>query len=214
MIDEETENLVPSPVAVDEPQQKQFMSKTKILVTIVAVLALSALFLANKGLLVAAVVNGRPIFTWQLNKTLMDRFGQQTLEGMISEQLIADEAQKQGVRTTQADIDTKQKEILRSLGDNVKLEDLLKYQGITKTDFDNQIKLQITVQKILGKNILITDSDISNYIATNSASLSATDPAALREQAKQAILDQKVGELLQPWFLALKQKAKVLRFVN
>lgn len=213
MIDTETEDLV-TPVAMDTPKIKKTGSRARWLYFIVALLVLSALLLANKGLVVAAVVNGRPIFSWQLNKTLVNRYGKQTIEGMISEELIAEEAKKSGVSVTQSDIDAKQKDILKNLGENVKLEDLLQYQGITREDFDNQIKLQLTVRKILGKDITVSDNDIAGYIATNSATLTATDPAALKAEAKQMIIETKVGALLQPWFAELRSKAQIMRFVN
>lgn len=213
MIDAASENLVPT-AASAVPTGVKLFGRTKLLYGIAALLALSALLLANKGLIVAAVVNGRPIFRWQLDKTLMSRFGKQTLEGMISEELIADAAKKSNVTVTAAEIQAKQTDILKGLGENVKLEDLLKYQGITKEDFDSQIKLQLTVQKILGRDLAIGESDIDSYIATNRATLIATDPGELRAEAKKAIIDQKVGELLQPWFMELKNKAKILRFIN
>jgi len=213
MIDTETENLVP-PVESAEAKKVRVGNRTKLLYFVVALLVLSALLIANKGLIVAAVVDGHPIFSWQLNKTLMNRYGKQTLEGMISEQLIAEEAKKNGVNVTAVDVTAKENSILKGLGANVKLDDLLQYQGITKTDFENQIKLQLTVQNILGKNLTVSDADVTNYIATNSATLTATDPAELKVEAKQAIIDQKVSGMLQPWFTQLRSKAKILNFVN
>jgi foldase protein PrsA len=144
---------------------------------------------------------------------MTDRFGKQTLEGIISEQLIADEAKKQGVVVGKADVDNKQAEILKTLGANVSVDELLKYQGITRNDFDNQIRLQLTVQKILGKDVAITEGDVDSYVEKNRATLTATEPATLREEAKQAILDAKVGEKLQSWFQELKNKAKIVRFL-
>lgn len=189
------------------------MKNKKLLYVVVGLLAVSAFLIANKSWVVAGIVNGKPIWGWELNKVMADRFGKQTLEGMISERLIADEANKQGVSVSKSDVDKKQAEILKTLGANVSVDELLKYQGITRNDFDNQIKLQLTVQKILGKDLVITDDDVTRFIATNGATLTATDPAMLREEAKQAMLDAKVGEKLQSWFLELKNKAKVLRFL-
>lgn len=204
MIDSMTSDMVTAPM---QPKNK------KLLYLVVGLLAVSALLIANKTWVVAGVVNGKPIWSWELNKTMTDRFGKQTLEGMISERLIADEANKQGVSVSKSDVEKKQAEILKTLGANVSVDELLKYQGITRNDFDNQIKLQLTVQKILGKDLVITDDDVMRFIATNGATLTATDPAMLREEAKQAIMDAKVGEKLQGWFLELKNKAKVLRFL-
>lgn len=171
------------------------------------------LLAANKGLVLAAIVNGKPIFSWQLNNTLRTRYGQQTLEGMIGESLIASEAKKSGVVITEGDIQAKQKEILSSLGTEVNLQDFLKFQGLSEADFNQQLRVQLTVEKLLTRDMTITDSDIDNYIATNSALLTATEPAKLREEAKKAIIGNTVSEKLQSWFLELRQKSNVMKFL-
>lgn len=186
---------------------------TKYLYLVVALLALSALVLANKGMLVAAVVDGKPIFRWELNGVLVDRYGKQTLEGMISEKLIAGEAQKNGVVMNPAEVAAREEEIVKSLGGGMSLEEILKIQGLSKDEFDRQITLQLTVQKILGKDLTIMEADIDNFIATNRATLVATETALLRMEAKQAILDAHIGQKLQPWFNELKEKAKIFRFL-
>lgn len=195
------------------PSETPMWRKPYSLALGVLILGLVILFFTNKGLFVAAVVNGKPIFRWDLNKVLVSRFGKQSLEGMISELLITDAAQKAGVTVSASDLNGKVEEIVKSLGPNVKLEDLLTYQGMSKTDFENQVRMQLTVQKVLGKDISITDDDVNNYIATNGALLTATDPGALRVEAQKAIMDAKVGEKLQTWFAELKQNAKILRFL-
>ncbi len=195
------------------PQQRSGLKKPYIIALGVLIVGLVVLLLTNKGLLVAAVVNGKPIFRWDLNKVLISRFGKQTLEGIISETLIADASKQSGVVVSQQDIDSKVGEIMKGLGGNVKLEDLLAYQGMTKADFETQIRMQLTVRKVLGKDITITENDIDNYIATSRALLVATDPGELRKEAQNAIMDAKVGEKLQTWFSDLKEKAKILRFL-
>lgn len=167
----------------------------------------------NKGWVVAAVVDGQPIFSWQLNATLRTRYGQQTLEGMIGETLIQKEAKKTGVDVSADDIAAKQKEILSSLGTEVSLEDFLKFQGLSEADFNQQLIIQLTVERLLTKNLVITDGDIDNYIATSGATLTATEPAQLREEAKRAIISNQVSEQLQPWFLELRQKSNVMKFL-
>lgn len=210
MIDRTTEELLPEyhPAVVKYSPSGRKWWYLGVLVVILAVI-----FSLNKGLLLAAIVDGKPILSWELNRVLTARFGKQTLEGIISERLIAETAQKQGVKVTQAEIDAKIAEIVKGLGGNVNVDDLLKYQGLTKSDFESQIRLQLMVAKILGKDITINDSDITNYIQSNRASLTATTEAEMREQAKNALFDQKVSEKLQPWFLELKQKSKIVRFL-
>lgn len=202
------------PQYMDMPPQPVVKPK-RLWRTVVIVLAVLFLVLlaANKGWLVAAVVNGKPIFSWQLNKTLRARYGQQTLEGMIGESLITDEAQKAGVTITAADLEKKQKEVLSNLGTDVSLDDFLKFQGLTKTDFQHQLSVQLTVERLLTRGLTITDDDVTNYIATNRATLRATDPATLKEEAKQTIISNMVSEKLQTWFTELRRKAAVVKFL-
>jgi foldase protein PrsA len=206
MIDSKTENLMPVP----QPARRFPLTKVAL---IVVVLGLIAIFVSNKGLLVAAMVNGRPIFRWQLNSVMTSRFGQQTLDSMVSQVLIDEEAKKAGITIAAADIAKKESDLVASLGGNVSLDDVLKYQGMTKADFEDQLRLQLTVEKLLGKDITITDADVDAYIATNQATLTATDEAGLREEAKQVMFSQQVNDKLQTWFSEVKTKAKILRFL-
>jgi len=202
------ENLMPmeSPI----PARRFPLMKAALVVVIVG---LSAIFMSNKGLLVAAMVNGRPIFRWQLNKAMASRFGAQTLDGMISQMLIDEEAKKAGITVAAADIAKKESDLVASLGGSVSLDDVLKYQGMTKTDFEDQLRLQLTVEKLLGKDITVTDADVNTYIASNQATLTATSEAGIRDEAKQAIFSEQINAKLQTWFSELKTKAKILRFL-
>jgi hypothetical protein len=202
------------PQEFPEMQHKSYgMSKTK---KIAIVLGIVILFLVaiNRGWIVSAIVNGKPIFRWTVNSTLMSKYGKQTLDNMITERLIADEAKKAKVAITQTEIDAKEQEILKSFGGNVTLDEILQYQGMTKIDFDEQIKLQMLLTKLIGKDIVITDDEITNYRATNSATLVATDEAGLQAEAREAILTQRVGEKIQPWFTELRSKAKIFTFAQ
>ncbi len=188
------------------------MMLTRWVLIVLLVIIVAVLFI-NKGWFIAAVVDGKPIFRWQLNNVLVARYGKQTLEGMISEALIKEEAGKEGISISQKDVEGKVADVVKGLGQNVSLDDVLRFQGMTRADFESQIRLQLTVEKLLGKSITITDADITSYIATNSATLVATDPAALRGEARNAILNAKINEKLQPWFLDIQQKARILRFL-
>ena len=200
------EDLMPIP-----PTPARTFPLRKVAVIIV-VLGLIAIFVSNKGLLVAAVVNGKPIFRWQLDSVMASRFGQQTLDSMISQALVDQEAKKSGVSVSQSDITKKESDLVKSFGGNVSLDDVLQYQGMTKADFEDQLRLQLTVEKLLGKDITITDADITAYIATNASTLTATDEAGMRDEAKQAIFSQEINDKLQAWFTQVKAKASILRF--
>ncbi len=189
------------------------ISKTGTIAIFLGIIILG-LLAVNRGLVIAAVVNNKPIFRTSVNNALMARYGTQTLENMITEQLISDEAAKQKVTVTKEEIEAKEQEILASFGGNVTLEEVLSYQGMTKEDFDQQIKLQMQLTKIIGKDITITDEEVTTYIADNPSTLVATDSDGMRKEAREAILTQKVSEQLQTWYQSVKEKAKIYRLMK
>lgn len=179
----------------------------------ILVFGLIGLFIVNRGMFIAAVVNGKPIFKWNLNSVLVSRYGQQTLDGMITEKIIAEEAQKSNISVTQEEINQRGEDILQSFGSTLSVDEFLQLQGLSRSEFDNQLKLQLTVQKILTKDLQISDQDIEMYIASNSAMLIATEPAKLREEARNAIIDTHVSEEFQTWIQELRDKASVQTFL-
>jgi hypothetical protein len=190
---------------------KKPFNKIPVIIGLLTVALLFALAL-SKGYILVAIVNNKPIFRFQLNQTMMSRFGKQTLEGMISESLIGDEAKKLGVTITQEDIDRQEEEVLKSFGGKVSLDELLKFQGTTKKEFDSQIKLQLLVNKMLEKDVVVTDEEIKAYREANSAIMVSSDEASLTQEAKMTLTEQKINEKIQPWFTELKNKAKIFKF--
>jgi hypothetical protein len=212
MIDTKTEDLLQSPsLPTDELKDPYKAASFRWGVLVVLFVILGIVYLVNRGYIVAAMVNGKPVFGWELNSAVMSRYGSQTLENMISERLIAETAQKQGIIVSKSEVDGKLNDLVKSLGPNVKIDDVLKYQGVTRSEFENQVRLQLAVEKLLGKDVVVSDADIDTYIAENKETLTATDEAGLREEAKQTLFSQQVSQKIQPWFAELKGKAKIVR---
>lgn len=204
--------------AIKESRNDAELSKTpkrnnKALYVLLLVGALIGVVLLNRKMYLAATVNGAPVFRWDLNAVLTSRFGEQTLEGIVSEMLIEQAATKEGIDITDEELAARQQQIVESLGGDVSIDDLLRYQGMSKEDFDKQIRTQILVEKILGKDIVITDDDVTNFISTNSAMLVATEESKMREEARQAILDNEIGKRVQSWFNELKDAADIMRYL-
>lgn len=213
MIDTTTENLLGTPDIRGSQLTSAYPTKRWSTLVVVIAVALLA-YLGAKGYIVAAVVNGSPVFRWDVSRQLDARFGAQIIENMISEKLIASAAMKNKVVITAADVDAKTNEIVKSLGANVKLEDLLKYQGMTKEDFQHQIRLQLTVEKILGKDVSVSEMEVTDFITKNKETMTATDEAALKAEAKTALIAQKINEKIQPWFAQLKKDAKIVKLMK
>lgn len=180
-----------------------------VLVVLVAVLGY---FFRDRFL--AAFVNGKPIFRYKLSQLLIKSSGKEALESLIVEGLIKEEVKRNQVVVTKEDIDSEIKKISAQFGAEAKFEDVLKAQGISVDDFRSQIETKLQVYRILGKDITVSEDEISQFLKDNEKSLTATSEAEKRTQAKETLKEQKINEKVQTWISDLLAKAKITRFLK
>jgi len=216
--------------SVEEKETESYIAKDKkqivfptIILTVVVLLILfltakekllAKIGLITQGKIFAAVVNGKIITRAQLNDKMTTSYGKQTLENMIVENLINEEAAKKEIKISEKDIDNEIEKITKTLDPSVKLEDALKFQGLTLVDFRKQMKTRLMVNKILEKDITITEDEISKYLKDEGKFLTATGEAERKAQASEKLKEQKIGEKVQTWVNDLISKAKISRFIQ
>jgi len=191
---------------------KKFLS-TKYIVALAVILLLSGLLWKNKALVVAATVNGQPVPRWELENRLIARYGSQTLDEIVNEALIRQAGQKNGATITQKEIDNKIAEVEKSLNGKVSLADALSQQGMTMAEFRGQIELQLILDKLAANSIVVSDKEVADYVASNSATLTATDPASQSAEAKNILVSQKKNAAYRQLFNDLKTQAKIVKFL-
>jgi len=177
-------------------------------VVIIIVLVLGGLFIFKKNWFVVAMVNNRPITSVELYQRLNQRYGKDVLEGLIEEKLIYGEAAKQKVTVSSKEIDDRLAEVEKQLGGKEALDAALAAQGVSLQQVKGQIRIQLIVEKILGKDIQVSSTDIANFIKDN-----PTAKGLSQDQIKQQVRSQKVNEKAASWLNDLKKKAKIVKFI-
>jgi parvulin-like peptidyl-prolyl isomerase len=207
-----------SPVKRDTTQRTTpalRFKKSYVILALAAVLLLGLLY-AARGLFVAATVNGQPISRIALIQELERQSGKQTLDSLVTKSLILQEAKKKNVQITDQQIDEEIKKIdanLKQQGQN--LEQVLSLQGLTRESLRDQVRIQKTVEALLGNDIKVTGREVDDYIASNSASLPAdANPEELKTNITQQLRQQKLSERFQTWLAGLRQNAKINYIVN
>lgn len=189
-------------------------SKKRLLLLAGIILFVALLVFLLKSWFIVAVVNRTPITRLSLDQELEKQGGKQVLDNRVTEILIFQEAQKQKVQVSDADIDARIKEIenqLSSQGQN--LDSLLAAQGQTRESLRGQVKIPMLVEKLLGKDIQISDADISAYFESNKAFYpKGTTLESKKESIKNELYQQKLQEKFQTWIADLKQQAKIYYF--
>jgi len=169
-----------------------------------------------KSLFLAAFVNGRPISRIALIQELEKQGGQKVLDSLVEKSLILQEANKEGIRISKADIDAEIARIEALLKEqNLSLDEALSMRGETKASLYEQIKLQKTVEALLAQKIKVTDEEIKKYFDENidlfGADAKFEDVMA---EAGDQLYQQKLNSEYAQWIGELKQKAKIIYLLN
>lgn len=188
----------------------------KIAYIILAVILVGAILYALKGFVIAAMVNGEPVSRLTVINELEKQSGKAALDAIITRKLIVQEAQKKNIVVSQKDIDAEVKKIESQFaGQGQKLDDLLAAQGLSKTKFLDEVRIQLLVQNILGNSAKVSDKEFTDFLAQNSQMLeSETDKEAAKVKLRTQLEQQKLGQKYQEWIANLRKSAKIQYLVN
>ncbi len=180
------------------------------IVLITALLALAAYTLYKQNL-VAAYVNGESISRLQVIRQLEKQNGKNILDQIITEKIILQEAKKRNITVTKQDTDRE----MKTIEDNLKqqgmtLDQALQTQGMTKDQLNDQMRIQVLIQKMV-KPPTVTDDEVTKYIAANSEQLTEEQLAQpnFKTQIKEQLQQQKLQAAIQKFVEDLKAKSKI-----
>lgn len=190
---------------------KNFRSSKKFyLVLIIAGLVLLVMY--KKSWFVAATVNGSPVSNLELQMRLNKQFRTQTLTQMINEKIILSEAAKNNATASEAEVNKKILSIETSVGGAQSLDAMIAQQGQTRESIRQQIKLQLSIEKLYANTATVSAEEVTAFLEQNKDQLRATDSAGQQKEAYDAIKNQKLTQTFSQKFQELKQKAKIQIF--
>jgi foldase protein PrsA len=196
--------------------KKGFKVGRRIIVVFLSLLLIAAALYYFKGLFVSATVNNRPIWRLSVIQRLEKQEGKTALNSLVTETLINQEGQRQKVVVDKAEIDQSVKQIeegLNKQGQN--LEELLASQGLDSKEFREQIRLQKIVEKILTKEVQVSDEEIKAYYDENrTTSFKDKKLEDVKEDIRAQLEDEKLQIRVQEWIKSLYDKAKINYFVQ
>jgi len=171
------------------------------LIGIIAALAVAvAIFFIKGSGETAATVNGVPIPEAAIEKDLAKYKQQQpnmfkgaagkaqekklrdaSLNVLITEELMRQEAKKENIKVTEAEIDAKIAQVKKVFPDQKQFEQVLKQQGITEAELRAKASEQVVAEKMIKKvtgKVVISDKEMKDFYEKNKAQL--TEPEQKR----------------------------------
>ena len=183
---------------------------------LIVLLILGGLMYYFKGQFIPVVVNGTPIFRGTLISELEKKSGKETLDNLVIETLILQEAKKQKVVVSDEEINTEVSKVEKSITDSGStLIEALKTEKMTLEDFQKQIKLQKIVEKIVLTTIIVSDEEVKTYMDINKLTLpEGTTAEEFQQQTKDSLLQQKKSEAVNKWITDLQSNGKIQYFLQ
>lgn len=184
-----------------------------VIVILVLLILLGGLYYF-KGQFISATVNGQPIWRLTLIKELEKQSGKATLENLITKALIFQEAKKQGVVISQEEIDQKMKELEDNFtAQGQDLDELLAAQNMTRDQLEEQLKIQLIIEKVFNQDIEVTDEEITAYFeAYPDYFPEGTDLESVKEDIRGQLQQEKSSDLVQSWLDSLQENAQINYF--
>ncbi len=209
------DNTVVFPTSSDSMRKPFFSSKAfRFGVGIIVVLAVLAYIFKDQ--FIVATVNGQIITRAEFNKQMESQVGKQVLQTIITKALIEQEAKKRNITVSQSEIDDQVKTITDTLTkQGQSFDQALAAQGMTKTDFIEQLKIQKLIEKMLAGQTQVSDKEVADYIDKNKDSLpQGQDDATMKASVKQQLQQQKLSLQFQQFLADLQKKAQINQFVT
>ncbi|AWB45790.1 peptidylprolyl isomerase [Paenibacillus sp. CAA11] len=126
---------------------------------------------------VVATVNGEDITKDKLYDKLVEAGGTQTLSGMIDEELVRQEMEKEKLQITDADIKKEKDFYLKQFGSDEALSQVLAQYGMSEEDFNEQLKKEAQIRKLLEPKVTVTDDEIKQYFEANKEAMNTPEQA-------------------------------------
>ncbi len=203
------EKKVTSNAAYQKMSPTLKLKKSYIILGVI-IIVLAILLYVFRGLFIAATVNGEPISRLTVINSLEQQGGKQALNTLVTKTLIEQEAQKEHVTVSQAEIDSEMKTIESNVtGQGQKLDDVLKSQGMTRQTLEDQVRLQKLVEKMVGKNITVSAKEVTDYMNKNKGM-----PGMTKANVEQQLYQQKLTPKVQSWIADLQKNAKINYYVS
>lgn len=131
-----------------------------------------------------AIVNGVRVSKSEWNKLLQQAYGQAAAGQLIDNEIIKQEAEKEGYTASNEEISSQVDQIINSLGGQEAYEAALEANNLTDKDLREEIELDILVTKILTPSITYSDEDLKSFFDQYSSAMFPTETAALESGAK------------------------------
>jgi foldase protein PrsA len=201
------QSLLVAPPANSSP--KIWMGLSLILAIVLVIVLITSPFSSNGGDEAVATVNGVDITKDTLYNELVTVGGTQTLDNLITEQLIEQEVTKTKITITDADVTKELDTIKKNFATEEEFKAALAQSGMTVENLKEEMKIQVKIRKSVEPKVKVTDADIKTYFEGNAETFGKATLEASTAEIKELLTNQQISTLSATWLAELKEKAEI-----
>lgn len=170
----------------------------------------SSLLYFKKHWVVVALVNNKPITSFEVIGRMYQTYRKEMTDQMVNERVVFNEARKQGAMPTEGEVKDKIAEIEERYGGKSEFEKILLENGQSRTNLEMNVRTLLAMEKMYGELVTVSDEEIEAYLRENS--VEAVDEASRKEKAKIGVREKKLNQLYGQKFQELKEAANIRVF--
>lgn len=124
---------------------------------------------------VVASVNGEPITKDQLYELMVQQYGADALDSLISDKIVELESKDKKITITDEDVNTELTKYIEQYGGQGAFDQALASSGYSIEDIKKNVKMNLTMVKLLEPGITITDDEMKQYFTENKSSFNQSE---------------------------------------
>lgn len=149
------------------------MKKKKVLLAAVLSSALIALVGCSDGEESVATFDGGKVTKEALYQELAASNGEQTVNVMVRDSIVEKEAEKLKVTVSKKELEESLVELKAQYGSDEAFEQALETYNVTKADIEKDMKSDLLLEKVLKKQVKVTEDEMKAYFEENKEQFSA-----------------------------------------
>ena len=208
--------------AVETPKivtEKKYPKPTlilKLLLVIAIGIVVFLLVQKNRSLFIAGTVNKSPIYRWELNAKMAEKYGTQTLEGIVAERLLDENIKKNKIVVADKEVQDELSKIKTQYGGEEQYKTAIAQFGLTEAKALESIKQSLGLKRLIEKlnKVEITEAQIAKYFEDNKSSYVGKKLAEVSAEIKDVLYQQEIYTKSQDWFTQIRKEATVSNFLK
>jgi len=149
--------------------QKTLGTQGKVLLAVVAVLLASLVGCGGKEGRTVAIVNGQPLTRDAFYHALQRDYGRQGLVTAVLEMAAQQDAKKNNLSVSDAEIQKVMEDDLKQAGSKERLAEVLAQSGLTQETYRERLAFMLLMEKLLTKGVTVTEAEMKDYFEKNRA---------------------------------------------